>query len=145
MGGRQNLVVSYQAGYAVYGESATATSAAAYQIAAVAPFGPWAGDLGIVRASSGLALQKVVGAPAQGQYAVTAGLYRFNAADAGVGLTLSYGFVPQDLAQAATELAADHIGLNSRSLGGQETINYISSAISAPVMALIAPYKRMAF
>jgi hypothetical protein len=151
VGGRQNLVVSYHAGYAVYGESLTAPSTAPYQIAAAAPFGPWACDLGIVYGSSGLALQKVVGAPAQGQYALAAGVYRFNAADAGAGLTLSYGFVPQDLAQAATELAAerfraaDHIGLNSKSLGGQETINYIFSAISAPVMALIAPYKRTAF
>ena len=150
-GGRQNLVVAYQAGYAVYGESATAPSAAPYQITVAAPFGPWAGDLGVAYGSSGLGLQRVPGAPASGQYGVTAGVYRFNVADAGAGLSLSYGFVPQDLVQAATELAAerfraaDHIGLNSKSLGGQETINYVSSAISAPVMALIAPYKRTAF
>ena len=151
VGGRQNLVVSYQAGYAVYDEGAIAPLVAPYQIAVAAPFGPWAGDLGVVYASSGLALQKVVSAPAHGQYAVAAGFYRFNAGDAGAGLSLSYGFAPQDLVQAATELAAerfrgaDHIGLNSKSLGGQETINYISSAMSAPVMALLAPYKRTAF
>jgi hypothetical protein len=148
---RQILVVSYSAGYAVYGESETAPSAAPYQTTAVAPFGPWASDLGVVYASSGFALQRVVGAPAQGQYAAAAGVYRFNAADAGAGVLMSYGFAPQDLVQAATELAAerfraaDHIGQSSKTLGGQETINYISSAISAPVMALISPYKRTAF
>ena len=45
-------------------------------------------------------------------------------------MSLSYGFVPQDLAQAATELAAERfraserVGLRSKSLGGQETISY---------------------
>jgi hypothetical protein len=148
---RQNLVVSYVAGYGVYQESATAPSAAPYQIAAQAPFGPRASDLGVSYVSSGQALQKVAGAPALGQYAVAAGSYRFNAADAGAGLSVSYGFVPQDLVQAATELAAerfraaDHIGLSSKSLGGQETIAYGTAAISAPILALIAPYRRAAF
>jgi len=148
---RQTLVVSYLAGYRVFQESAPVPSGASHQVAVQAPFGPWASDLGVSYASSGLALQPVSGAPAQGQYAVAGGVYRFNAADAGAALFVSYGFVPQDLVQAATELAAerfraaDHIGLSSKSLGGQETINYIAAAISAPVMALIAPYKRTAF
>lgn len=148
---RQQLVVTYFAGYAVSGENVTAPSAPPYQIGAATPFGLWASDLGVAYSLSGGALQKVVGAPAVGQYAVAAGAYRFNAADAGAALSLSYGFVPQDLVQATTELAAerfraaDRIGLNSKSLGGQETIGYVTSAISAPIMALIAPYKRTAF
>lgn len=148
---RQNLIVAYQAGYVVSQESATVATAAPYLLAAQAPFGQWASDMGVVNVASGVALPKVAGAPGAGQYGVTAGLYRFNAADAGLGVTLSYGFVPQDLVQAATELAAerfraaDHIGLSSKSMGGQETINYVSAAISAPVLALIAPYKRTAF
>ena len=148
---RQQLVVTYRGGYAVDGESLSGPAAAPYQIAAATPFGLWAGDLGVSYSLSGVALQKVVGAPAMGQYAVAAGAYRFNAADANSALSLSYGFVPQDLVQAATELAAerfraaDHIGLNSKSLGGQETINYLTSAPSASIVALIAPYKRTAF
>ncbi len=68
-----------------------------------------------------------------------------------MALSLSYGFVPQDLAQAATELAADRfraadrIGLRSKSLGGQETIAYDLTGLSAAVEALIAPYRRTAF
>jgi hypothetical protein len=148
---RQSLVVAYQAGYAVEGETWTAPSAPPYLITAAAPFGAWASDLGVAYASSGLALQPVKSAPAVGQYSISAGVYQFSASDAGASLSLSYGFVPQDLAQAATELAAerfrasDRIGLRSKSLGGQETIAYDLSGLSAAVQALIAPYKRTAF
>ena len=75
----------------------------------------------------------------------------FSAGDAGAVAALSYGFVPQDLAQAALELAAerfraaDRIGLRSKSIGGQETISLRSpSPISAPVLALLQPYSRVA-
>ena len=148
---RQSLVVAYQAGYAIAGEAVAAPSASPYLIAAAAPFGAWARDLGVVYAGSGQPLQAISGAPAAGQYAVTLGVYQFNAADAGAALALSYGFVPQDLAQAATELAAERfraaerIGLRSKSLGGQETIAYDLSGLSASVEALIAPYRRTAF
>ncbi|MDE3175055.1 MAG: hypothetical protein KGM15_02975 [Pseudomonadota bacterium] len=147
---RQGLVVSYQAGYAVQGESWTAPSAAPYQLVAAAPFGAWASDLGVVYASSGTPLLAVKSAPAAGQYSVAAGVYHLNAADAGAAVSLSYGFVPQDLVQAATELAAERfraserIGLRSKSLGGQETISYDVSGLSASVLALIAPYRRSA-
>ena len=49
-------------------------------------------------------------------------------------VSLSYGYVPQDIAQAALELAAERfraaerIGLRSKSVGGQETIGYDTSA-----------------
>ena len=82
---------------------------------------------------------------------VSAGVYTFSAADAGQAVSLSYGYVPQDIAQAALELAADrfraadHIGLRSKSIGGQETIAYDTSAMSAPVQAMLQPYKRVAF
>ena len=145
---RQNLVVSYQAGYAILDETWAAPSSAPNLLNAAAPYGAWANDLGVVYASSGVALQAVTTAPAAGQYSVSAGVYRFSQADAGAALSLSYGFVPQDLAQAATELAAErfraaeHIGLRSKTLGGQETIAYDVSGMSAAVQLLIAPYKR---
>jgi hypothetical protein len=148
---RQSLVVAYQAGYTIAGEAVAAPSASPYLLAAAAPFGAWARDLGVINAGSGLPLRAISGAPAAGQYAVTLGVYQFNAADAGAALALSYGFVPQDLAQAATELAAERfraaerIGLRSKSLGGQETIAYDLSGLSASVEALIAPYRRTAF
>ncbi len=148
---RQSLVVAYQAGYAVESETATAPSTAPYLVTAAAPFGAWARDLGVVYAGAGQPLQVTTGAPALGQYLVNSGVYQFSASDAGAALLLSYGFVPQDLAQAATELAAERfraaerIGLRSKSLGGQETIAYDLSGMSASVEALIAPYRRTAF
>jgi hypothetical protein len=148
---RRSLLVSYTAGYAIEGETQTAPSAAPYTISAAAPFGAWACDLGVAYANSGVALQAVSGAPAVGQYSVSAGVYRFHPGDAGALLIFSYGFIPQDLAQAATELAAERfraaerIGLRSKSLGGQETISYDLSGVSASVEALIAPYRRTAF
>jgi hypothetical protein len=144
-------VVSYQAGYAVEDETWTAPSAAPFLVTAAAPFGAWASDLGVIYASSGMALRPVSGAPSAGQYSVASGIYQFSASDAGAALSLSYGFAPQDLVQAATELAAErfraaeHIGVRSKSLGGQETIAYDLSGVSASVMALLTPYKRTAF
>ena len=148
---RQSLIVAYQAGYAVEDEIWTSPSAAPYFVTIAAPFGAWARDLGVVYLSSGQPLTAKTGAPAGGQYSVVGGVYQFNVADAGAALSLSYGFVPQDLAQAATELAAERfraaerIGLRSKSLGGQETIAYDLSGLSASVEALIAPYRRTAF
>ena len=53
-----------------------------------------------------MALAAVTGTPALGQYSVSNGVYAFSAADAGQPVLISYGYVPQDLAQAALELAA---------------------------------------
>jgi hypothetical protein len=148
---RVHVVIDYQAGYAVVGETqAVPAAAATRQLAALAPYGPWASDLGVTYAQSGEALTTVAGEPSAGQYAVSAGVYSFAAADAGASVSLSYGYVPQDLAQAALELAAErfraaeHIGVRSKSLGGQETIAFDAAPISAPVLALIQPYRRVA-
>jgi hypothetical protein len=92
----------------------------------------------------------VTASPTTGQYSISAGVYTFSSGDAGKAVAISYGFVPQDIAQAALELAAerfraaDRIGLRSKSLGGQETISYDTAAISAPILALLQPYKRVA-
>jgi hypothetical protein len=148
---RQSLIVSYQAGYAITGEAWTTPSVAPWTLTATAPFGPWASDLGVAYAGSNLALQPVSGSPQRGQYTVARGVYTFSAADAGAAVLFAYGFVPQDLVQAATELSAerfrsaDRIGLRSKSMGGQETIAYDLSSPSASVESLIAPYKRTAF
>ncbi len=106
--------------------------------------------MGVVYAATGAALSAVASAPTTGQYCVTAGAYAFSAGDAGAAVSIAYGYIPQDIAQAALELAAERfraaerIGLRSKSIGGQETIAYDISAISAPVMSLLQPYRRVA-
>jgi hypothetical protein len=148
--GRQSLVVSYCAGYALQGETQTVPSASPYAVTVLAPYGPWASDLGAVYAATGVAMTPVATAPAAGQYSVSGGVYTFSAADSGQSISLSYGYTPQDIAQATMELAAarfraaDHIGLTSKSLGGQETIAYDASALPASVVAMLQPYKRLA-
>ena len=147
---RQNLVVAYSAGYAVQGEAQSVPAATPWALTPLAPYGPWALDMGVVYAATGAALSAVASAPTTGQYRVTAGAYAFSAGDAGAAVSISYGYIPQDIAQAALELAAERfraaerIGLRSKSIGGQETIAYDISAISAPVMSLLQPYRRVA-
>ncbi|HEY1944103.1 MAG TPA: hypothetical protein VGH40_18475 [Roseiarcus sp.] len=148
--GRQNLAVEYVAGYAIQGEAHVVSSAEPWTIDVRAPYGPWGHDMGVAYAANGEALTRVASAPAAGQYSVSRGAYVFSADDAGSAVAISYGYVPQDVAQAALELAAerfraaDRIGLRSKSLGGQETIAYDVSSISAPVLALLQPYRRVA-
>ncbi|WP_158812522.1 hypothetical protein [Methylocapsa sp. S129] len=147
--GRLNVAISYTAGYAVSGEAQIVPASAPWQIAAAAPYGPWGCDVGIVYAATGAALTAVGASPSAGQYAVSGGLYSFSAADAATSLSISYGYIPQDIAQAALELAAERfraaerIGLKSKSVGGQETIAYDTSAMSAAVLALLQPYRRV--
>ncbi len=45
--GRQSLVVSYQAGYAVQDEAQTVPAAPPLTLTAFAPYGPWGSDLGV--------------------------------------------------------------------------------------------------
>jgi hypothetical protein len=147
--GRLSLVVSYSAGYAVQNEAQTVPAAAPFQVSAFSPYGPWGSDLGVTYTATGAALAPVSASPGAGQYVVSAGTYNFSAADAGQSVSVSYGYVPQDIAQATLELAAERfraaerIGLKSKSIGGQETIAYDMSPMPAPIQAILQSYKRV--
>jgi hypothetical protein len=105
--GRQNVAVSYSAGYAVTGEAVTVPAAPGpYSVAAAAPFGPWASDGGVTYAN-GASLLMVAGNPSAGEYAVGGGVYAFAAADADAGLLISYGFVPAAINNACIEWTAE--------------------------------------
>ncbi len=60
-----------------------------YQVA-VEHIHDWCGDCGVVDAMTGEPLIGVRGKPGRGQYAVTAGLYQFAAADCAHDITISY-------------------------------------------------------
>ena len=147
--GGKVLVVSYNAGYAVQNETQAVPAAAPFQLSALSPYGAWGSDLGVIYAATGAPLTLVPASPVAGQYAVSAGTYTFSSTDAGQSVSISYGYVPQDIAQATLELAAERfraaerIGLKSKSIGGQETIAYDMSAMSAPIQAMLQPYKRV--
>ena len=138
--------ISYTAGYQVTDEPATAPSAAPFQLVATCPHGAWASDVRVSYAAGGT-LMRVAGSPAPGQYAVDlSGTYTFSGADGGAALLFTYGYVPADLANAALDwikdrLAyGDRIGMQSKSLGGQETVSYKIAAIPDFVQAALQAY-----
>jgi hypothetical protein len=145
--GRQNVVVSYRAGYEIVGEAWTIPTAP-FQVTALAPYGDWAVDTGVAHAN-GAAMTPVSGTPSQGQYSVDAGVYTFAAADAGSAVALSYGYIPADLEQCALEWVADRykykdrIGMTSKSLGGQETVAYQNKATPDFVAQSLVNFRRI--
>lgn len=90
------LVVRYAAGFGVAVQEE-------HSVPAVTPFTitpndtAFSCDIGV--SADGTALERVTGAPATGQYSVAAGVYRFNAAQAGAAVTLDFASkaVPPDL------------------------------------------------
>ncbi len=138
----QGTEVTYTSGYQIT-ESFTVPVS---PIAAVQPYGLWMVDAGVVYAS-GTALVPVAANPSAGQYAVSAGVYTFAVGDVGAAVTISYGYVPFDLANACIELVASRyayrkrIGEHSKSLGGQETTSYESNSMPEHVREVLQPYR----
>ncbi|MFZ1923484.1 MAG: hypothetical protein WAU57_17820, partial [Xanthobacteraceae bacterium] len=145
--GRQNVMVSYSAGYAVSGEAATVPAAPGpYNVAVAAPFGPWAGDCGVTYAG-GTALTAVAGTPGAGQYNVSAGVYSFAAADAGAAVLLTYGFIPAAINNACIEWVAERyryrtrVGQSAQTVAGQMTSSYSLKDIPDFIRASLDPYR----
>jgi hypothetical protein len=134
--GIQNVCVTYRAGYEVLGETAAVPAAAPFIVTALAPYGAWQQDTGVVGASA--------------SYVAANGLYTFGTADAGATVALNYAFVPAALARAACEWVADRyvartrIGQSAKTLGGQETTSFIVKAMPDVVDRLLQPYRRVA-
>ncbi len=144
--GRQNVSIVYEAGYQVTGEAWTVPTTP-FQVTALAQYGPWWSDQGVTYAATGVALVPVASGPTVGQYSVSTGLYTFSAADAGKGVLISYGFLPQDVVEVATELVGERfsymgrIGLTSKSLGGQETMAYSQRPIPPTLDLMLQPFR----
>jgi hypothetical protein len=148
--GRQNVVVSYRAGYEIVAETQVVPASAPFQCVALSPFGVYAVDTGVSYAG-GRALTPIAANPSASQYTLdpASGTYGFSSADAGAAVTISYGYIPADLAQCALEWAADRyrykdrIGLSSKSLGGQETTAYQNRAVPDFVAASLVNFRRI--
>lgn len=144
--GRQNVVLTYSAGYAVSAEAQTVANGA---VLVNTPYGSWGADGGVVYAA-GTALTRVAGTPAAaGQYqldAATPGKYIFNAADNGQAVLISYSYVPADVFQVATELVGERwkykgrIGEVSKTLGGQETVTFSQKDIPSTMRLMLQNY-----
>jgi hypothetical protein len=149
--GRQNVVISYMAGYQVTGEAQIIPAVTA-QITPTAPYGIWATDQGVTF-SDGTVLTAVANAPGAGQYvpptpdaANPVLYYLFAAADVGKTVLLTYGFIPGDVEQVALEVVAERasvrsrVGIRSQSLGGQESTSYDMDAMNKYVLRSLQPY-----
>jgi hypothetical protein len=146
--GLQNITISYSAGYQVTSEPAIAPALAPHSVLAQAPYGDWANDGGAAYVN-GAALTMVSANPAAGQYTVANGVYTFAAVDAGAEVTVTYGYVPADLAVCCMDWVAERyayrsrIGQQSKSLGGQETMSFIVKSIPDFVATALQPYRRV--
>jgi hypothetical protein len=147
--GRQNVVVAYSAGYTVESEAAgVPTAPGPYDVSAMAPFGPWASDAGVVYAS-GTPLTAVAGTPGAAQYNVSGGAYTFAAADAGAEVSASYGFIPAAINNACIEWVAERyryrtrIGQSAQTVQGQMTAAYSLKDIPDFIRASLDPYRRV--
>ncbi len=148
--GRQNVLVTYTAGYQVSGEAATVPAASGpYTVTAQAPYGPWASDQGVTYAS-GAALTPVAANPVQGQYSVAAGVYTFAAADAAAGVLISYGFIPAAINNACIEWVAERyryrtrIGQSAQTVTGQMTSAYSLKDMPDFVRTSLDPFRNVA-
>lgn len=107
--GKENVRVTYSAGYLIAAEAQTVPSSSPYTVTVIQPYGLCAADAGVTYAN-GSVLEPVSGAPGQGQYYppvdTAPGLYTFSAADAGASVLISYSFVPADLASACEQAVA---------------------------------------
>lgn len=102
----QLVTVSYLAGYGVMASlSATVPPGdGPYTISVGDPMA-FSVDAGVTRAD-GTAFAAAPGAPLPGQYEAAAGVYTFNAADAGAQVSINYGstLIPDDVEEAALRL-----------------------------------------
>lgn len=160
-GGRQNIAVTYTAGYQVTAEVATVPSGGG-NVTPQQPYGPWASDQGVTYANGTPLTPIASGTPAQGQYVakLTASpdneppawaiVYTFAAADENAGVLISYGFIPGTINNACIEWAAERfrytsrIGQSSQSVNGQMTSAYSLKGMPDFIRVLLDPFRNVA-
>lgn len=146
--GKQNVVVSYTAGYLVANEQqAVPANGGAVQV--TAPYGPWSVDGGVTM--NGVAMTLVSSTPVSGQYSLSSdvpGQYTFAAADAGNTILISYSFIPADLFDVTTQIVGERyrykgrIGEVSKGAAG-ETTSFSQLDLPATAKLLLQPYRRV--
>lgn len=104
--------------------------------------GTWSEDLGAILSADGTVLARVSGTPSAGQYAVSAGTYTFHAAQAGLGVALSYLYTASsgttlDLSQPTRGLAPTCTAvLSGQHAGKQVSLRLRSVVIDMASMPL---------
>lgn len=145
-------VINYVAGYAILDEPAAAAAAVWVQ----APQGRFARDYR-VKTAAGVLMTPVTGTPSAGQYnAPTSPTdpdqvpYIFSAADiaANLQVLISYSYIPADIDYACAKWVGEavmyrsRIGMQSKSLGGQETVTFKIKEAPDDVVAIMQQFSR---
>ena len=144
--GRQNVVVSWTAGWT--GELEAAVPSGNAPVITPSTSDGWAGE-DISVTLDGVPAAKVAGSPAAGEYAFSGGAYAFNAADAGATAVMSFYAVPAPVAQACIEMVAldlqqrSNIGIKSKGLAG-ESVSYETGEMTPSVKTLLQSYRQVA-
>ncbi len=72
--------------------------------------GTFGTDLGVILASTGIALEKVASAPAAGQYSESAGVYTFNAAQASALVYINYSYTATSTTAKSSTIVTKPMG-----------------------------------
>jgi len=160
VGGRQNIAVTYTAGYQVTSEAAAVPSGGG-DVAPAQPYGPWASDQGVTYANGTPLTAIATGTPAQGQYLAKLTqspdatppawtiVYTFAAADQNESVLISYGFIPAAINNACIEWAAERyryrtrIGQSSQTVSGQMTSAYSLKGMPDFIKASLDPFRNV--
>lgn len=144
--GRSLVMVSYKAGFVCVGETMDVPEDSPYTATTV---NTWLQNEQL-RGPDGVIWAQVASDPGPEQYSADKlGVYTFNVADAGAEVSVDYSYVPPDIEQAAWEMVGerynykDRIGVNSKSLGGQETVSFSNKDMSDYIETLLNPFIRV--
>lgn len=139
--------VSYEAGFETT-QTMTIPDATPWQLTPTNS-GTWSSDLGVL--IDGVEATLVTGTPVAGQYAVDEwGTYTFAEADEDKTAVIGYSYTPAAVSFAAMEIVGlwfkrrDRIGIQSKTLGGQETITYTQENMSMGTRAMLQPFRNVA-
>lgn len=150
---RMGIMITYTSGYYVSEEAHVLTTDAVDNLIPMTTNQFYLAYHKVTLADVGKTELEYVDDPTPGplQYWVdpATGTYYFNTAQAGIAVLVSYSYVPSDIVMGVTELvgerykAKDRIGVNSKSLGGQETVSFNNQSMSHHVREMFNPYRRV--
>jgi hypothetical protein len=159
--GKQNVSVTYTAGYLVAGEPWTVPTGLA-QVVVNQSYGPWIADNGVTYASgtplvyvpnvltAGLAIGQYSIVPPADAYGTPAiGTYVFAQADIGAGMLISYSYVPSTVEQCVLDLINEiyarrqRPGIRSTSIQGAQNSTYDNDALPKYIVKSLQPYKNV--
>lgn len=150
--GVQNVAVTYDAGFQ-QADAVTVPSTLTLSTAADLTR-TWNTDRGIAYAT-GAAFTRVTTAPAlAGTYQFTpdgqgSGQYAFAAGDLGAAIVVTYGYTPDDIAQALIEWVGeryktrDRIGETSQSMRGIVQVSFSSKDMNEAIRTVLGQYKNV--